>query len=164
MENWTGKPKALVLFLSEKTRKEPEFLPQLIEILKIGSDPSRGTIADVLEQLSKETPELVVPFIKVIIEYLNYKAPRVKWGLAETIGNLSKQFPKETEGAIPNLLANTQDKGIVVRWSAAFALSEIARNNPMVRAELVSKMTDLAAAEKNSGVRKVYLKALKKAK
>lgn len=85
----------------------------------------------------------------------------MKWDAAESIGNMSKWFPKEVEKAIPNLLINTKDEGTVVRWSSAFALSEIAKNNPAIRNELVQKIDALVKAETNNGVKNVYLKALK---
>jgi HEAT repeat protein len=158
---WKGKPKELVIFLADKVKTEPALFPQLIEILKTGSVPQRGTIADVIEELSKVVPEIPAPYIDDITEFINYKAPRVKWGVSESIGNLSKKYPKETAKAIPKLLANTNDAGTVVRWSAAFALSEIAKNNPAIRGELLPKMDALASAEQNNGVKNVYLKALK---
>jgi hypothetical protein len=44
---------------------------------------------------------------------------------------------------------------------AAFALSEIIKNNPSVREELVPKIEGIVKSEKNNGVKNVYLKALK---
>ena len=105
MKNWQGKPKELIVFLSENVEKNPSLFPQLIEILKAGKDPQRGTSADVIEAVSKEKPEIVAPHIDALIGFINYKAPRVKWATSETIGNLSKNHCTEAEKAIPNLLA-----------------------------------------------------------
>jgi hypothetical protein len=79
----------------------------------------------------------------------------------ESIGNLAQKFPKEVEKAVPKLLVNTKDESTVVRWCAAFALSEIIKNNPGVREELVPKIEGIIKNEKNNGVKNVYLKALK---
>jgi len=103
-----------------------------LRILKTGSDVEKGTCADVMKHISKDKPEIVVSYIDEIIEYANYRAPRVKWGVHESIGNLSQKFPKEVEKAVPKLLLSTKDESTVVRWCAAFALSEIAKNNPRV--------------------------------
>jgi hypothetical protein len=85
----------------------------------------------------------------------------VKWGVPEAIGNIAMSFPNEVEKAVPNLLVNTNDESTVVRWCAAFALTEIAKNNPKARQELRSRIEEITRNEKNNGVKNVYLKALK---
>jgi hypothetical protein len=161
IRNWEGKPKELVAFLTESIEKDEKLFSQLIEILRSGSDVEKGTAADVMKHVSKDTPEIVAPYIDDILDYINYKAPRVKWGVPETIGNLAQKYPTEVEKAIPNLLVNTKDKSTVVRWCAAFALTEIAKSNPAIRLELGSKMEEIVQNEKNNGVKNVYLKALR---
>jgi len=161
MDNWEGKPKELVAFLAKSIEKDEKLFSQLIEILKTGSDVEKGTCADVMKHISKDKPEIVAPFIDEIIEYIDYRAPRVKWGVAESIGNLAQKSPKEVEKAVPKLLINTKDESTVIRWCAAFALSEIVKNNPRVRKEVVPKIEGIIKNEKNNGVKNVYLKALK---
>jgi hypothetical protein len=162
VRNWNGKPKELVEFLTEKISNDNALFPQVIEILKTGSKVEKGTCADVIEHLSSGNHELVVSYIDDLIEYINYDAPRVKWGIPEAIGNLSEKYPVKAEKAIPKLLINTKDESTVVRWCAAFAISEIAKNNTSARNTLVPKMQEIAKSEKNNGVKNVYLKALKK--
>ena len=161
MKTWEGKPKALIIYLTDKVTKDPSLFPQLIEILETGSDSQKGTSADVIEQLSKDNHCIVSPYIDVLISYINYKAPRVKWATSESIGKLSKNYPQETEKAIPNLLANTTDKGTVVRWAAAFALGEIAKNCKDARTVLLPKINEILKNEENNGVKNNYLKAIK---
>jgi hypothetical protein len=161
IRNWKGKPKELVAFLTESIENDEKLFSQLIEILKTGSDVEKGTCADVMKHVSKDKPEIVVPYVDEMIDYINYKAPRVKWGVPESIGNLAQRFPTEVEKAVPNLLANTKDESTVVRWCAAFALTEIAKNNPAVRKGLVPRIEEMVEKEKNNGVKKVYIKALK---
>lgn len=62
---------------------------------------------------------------------------------------------------IDKLLINTKDTGTVVRWSAAFALGEIIRYNVKIRKTLIGKIEIILEKEQNSGVKNVYLKALK---
>jgi HEAT repeat protein len=52
----------------------------------------------------------------------------------------------------------------VIRWCAAYALGEIARNNPDTWEELLPVFENLSSQEENSGVRKVYQKTLKELK
>jgi hypothetical protein len=96
-----------------------------------------------------------------LIEYINYKTPRVKWGTSEAIANIAQKFSNKTEKAIPNLIVNTKDASTVVRWCAAFALTEIAKNENNLAKRLVPMFKDFVEKEQNNGVRNVYLKALK---
>ena len=58
-------------------------------------------------------------------------------------------------------MINTKDKGTVVRWATAFALGEIVKYNKNLQDDFVEKIKDLVSKEQNSGVKNVYLKALK---
>jgi hypothetical protein len=160
IRNGKGKPKELVAFLTESIEKDEKLFSQLIEFFKSGSDVEKGTAADVMKHVSKDKPEIVAPYIDDLVDYINYKAPRVKWGVPETIGNLAQKYPTEVEKAIANLLMNTKDKSTVVRC-AAFALTEITKSNLAIRKELAPKIEEIVQNEKNNGVRTVYLKALK---
>ena len=161
IRNWKGKPKELVAFLTESIEKDEKLFAQLIEILKSGSDVDKGTAADVMKHVSKNKPEMVALYIDDLVDYINYKAPRVKWGVPETIGNLAQKYPTEVDKAIPRLLVNTKDKSTVVRWCAAFALTEIAKGNPAIRKDLGSEIKEIVQNETNNGVKNVYLKALR---
>ncbi len=90
-----------------------DFIPFFID----ASGVNKGTCADVMKHVSAEKPELLAPYIDVLMKYINYKVPRVQWGVPEAIGNMAKEYPKQTEKAIK--------------------------------------------AEKNNGVKNVYVKALK---
>ena len=88
----------------------------------------------------------------------------MKWGVPEAIGNLAKDYPQQAAKAIPNLLDNTGSERInttVIKWCAAYALTEIAKYNPASRKQLLPVFDGLIDGEKNNGVRKVYIKALK---
>jgi hypothetical protein len=161
IRNWKSKPKELVVFLTESIEKDEKLFSQLIEFFKSGSDVEKGTAADVMKHVSKDKPEIVAPYTDDLVDYINYTAPRVKWGVPETIGNLAQKYPTEVEKASPNLLVNTKDKSTVVRWCAAFALAEITKSNPAIRKELAPKIEEIVQNEKNNGVKTVYLKALK---
>lgn len=162
IKNWKGKPKELVTFLTEKIAADHALFSQVISLLKAGSKVEKGTSADLIEEVSIDNPELVAPYIDDLIVYINYDLPRVKWGIPQAIGNLAKKYPVETEKAIPKLLVNTKDKSTVVKWCAAFAISEIAKNNMSAQSMLLPKMQEIFKAEQNNGVKNVYLKAIKK--
>ncbi len=155
------KHKEKVALITRKVGNDQELLAQLFELLQTGTDVEKGTAAEVMKFVSKQNPEFMLPYIDVLIEYIDYKAPRVKWGCPESLGNIAKKYPEKVEKAIPKLFENLQDKSTVVRWCAAFALTEIAKYNSQKQKELVDKFQNLIKAEQNNGVKNVYLKALK---
>lgn len=116
-----------------------------------------------MKHFSEQKPEILAPYIDLLMGYINYKAPRVKWGVPEAIGNLAKKYPDKMVQAIPYLLQNTVENKInttVIRWCAVFALTEIAKYNLKLQKELVSKFKVIVKTEQNNGVKNVYLKFL----
>jgi hypothetical protein len=155
------KHKEKVALITKKVGSDKKLVAQLFELLKTGTDVEKGTAAEVMKFVSKEYPKLMLPYIDVLIENIDYKAPRVKWGCPESLGNITKKYPEKVEKAIPKLFENLKDKSTVVRWCAAFALTEIAKYNSKKQKELVAKFQNLIKTEKNNGVKNVYIKALK---
>ncbi len=158
------KPKEKQTKLVEAVSQKQITANEFVEYFKSASDVDKGTCADVMKHVSAASPEILAPHIDVLVEYINYKAPRVKWGVPEAIGNLAKKYPEKVTKAIPNLLQNTVDNKInttVIKWCAAYALAEIAKNNPETRKQLLPIFLHLIESEKNNGVRNVYVKALK---
>lgn len=154
-------PKEIVSISAENILQDPSLFDELMEILKTGTDVEKGTCADIMKHVTAQKPEIAEPFIDAIISYINYKAPRVKWGVPESIGNIAKMSPRKVEKAIPYLLKNTienKDNSTVIRWCAAYALSEIAKASK--NRDLIKKIKDISGKETNNGVRNVYLKAL----
>jgi hypothetical protein len=156
------KEKQLKLVKALVSQKIPT--KDFITFFESASDVDKGTCADVMKHVGEQRPELLVPFINVLVKYINYKAPRVKWGIPEAIGNMAKAYPQETAKAIPFLLKNTTDDAInttVIKWCAAFALTEIAKHNPRTRKNLLPIFEERIRLEKNNGVKNVYVKAVK---
>jgi hypothetical protein len=156
------KPKEKVSVSSELILKNNSLFEELMEILETGTDVEKGFCADIMKHVTMEEPGIAVPYIDDILGYINYKAPRVKWGVPESIGNIAKSNPEKVEKAVPYLLKNTienKDNSTVIRWCSAYALSEIAKASK--NKELIKKIESIAKGETNNGVRNVYLKALK---
>ncbi|HNR95420.1 MAG TPA: hypothetical protein PKJ21_00675 [Anaerolineae bacterium] len=155
------KHKEQVAAMTELARKDKGALAELFDVLKTGNDVEKGTAAEVMKFVSQEAPELMLPHLDVLIEYIDYRAPRVRWGCPESIGHIARKYPVEVEKAIPKLLENLKDKSTVVRWCAAFALTEIAKHHRERGKELATVLETLSETEQNSGVRNLYVKALK---
>ncbi|MBN1151264.1 HEAT repeat domain-containing protein [candidate division WOR-3 bacterium] len=156
------KPKEKISLLAEKAKKDKKLLDEIVEFFQTGSNAEKGNCIEVMEYVSQEKPELVVPYLDFIVENINFNAPKVKWECARVIGNLAPKYPDKTAKAVEKLFKNTKDKGTVVRWSAAFALTEIAKSNQKLQKELMKKFNKIVEDETNNGVKNVYIKVLKK--
>lgn len=159
-----AKPKEKQVTLVEAVVSGKIPVKGLIDFFELASDVDKGNCSDAMKHISAEKPELLVPYIDILLKYINYKLPRVKWGVPEAIGNMAKHYPDKVEIAIPYLLKNTTDDRInstVIKWCAAFALSEIAKYNSNTREQLFPIFTEIIEKEKNNGVKNVYIKALK---
>ncbi|MCG2791701.1 MAG: hypothetical protein L6305_08150 [Actinomycetia bacterium] len=158
------KPKEIQIKLVEAVTQKKIPAGEFVAFFESASDVDKGTCADVMKHVSAANPEILAPYIDVLVDYINYRAPRVKWGVPEAIGNLARKYPEKVEKAIPNLLQNTAENKInttVIRWCAAYGLTEIAKNNPGTRKVLLPIFSELIKKEKNNGVRNVYIKAVK---
>jgi hypothetical protein len=158
------KHKEKVTKITEEINNNNEKFKELMELFRSGNDKTKGTCAEVMKFVSQQSPEVFPPYLDEIIEYVNYKAPRVKWGIPEAIGHLAKTFPDKVAKAVPKLLENTKNKSTVVRWCAAFGLSNITKYNLELQDNLIEKFKQIIEIEQNNGVKNVYLKTLKQTK
>lgn len=158
------KPKEKQIKLVKAVCQKDIPVKEFIDFFTSASDVDKGYCADAMKHISAESPEILAPYIDILLEYINYKLPRVKWGVPEAIGNMSKDYPGKAAKAIPYLLKNTTGDKInttVIKWCAAFALAEIAKNNPKTRKQLLPIFEKIIRSEENNGVKNVYIKALK---
>lgn len=155
------KPKEKTVKLADALRSDPVVMNELVELWKTAKDPEKGTLLSAITLSETENPAFVGDHLDFVIAQIGHKAPRVKWESSETVGHASKAFPDKVMTAVPALLANTSFDGTVVRWSAAFALSEIVKNVPASRDELVPKIKAILEHETQHGIQLVYQKALK---
>jgi hypothetical protein len=98
--------KEKVALIAEKAGSDKKLVARLFDLLKTGSDAEKGTAAEVMKFISKDHPRLMIPYIDALIEYIDNRAPRVRWGCPESIGNLAKWAPEKVEKAIPKLFGN----------------------------------------------------------
>jgi hypothetical protein len=155
------KPKEKVSIITKKILGEEIPIEQLFELFVYGTDVEKGSCAEIMKFVSKENPQMMEPYINTLLEYITYKAPRVKWGVPESIGNLASVYPEKVEKAIPYLKQNLDDKSTVIRWCASYALTEIAKYNVKNQQALLGFFNNIIKSEKNGGVKNLYLKAIK---
>jgi hypothetical protein len=154
------KPKEKVSIITKKILGGEIPIGQLFELFVFGTDVEKGTCAEIMKLVSKEHPQMMEPYINTLLEYITYKAPRVKWGVPETLGNLASVYPEKVEKAIPYLKQNLDDRSTVIRWCASYALTEIAKYNRKKQKALIEYFTSVIKTEQNNGVKNLYLNAI----
>jgi hypothetical protein len=158
------KPKEKQTMLVDAIVSKAISTDDFIIFFESASDTDKGLCADVMKHVSAQSSSMLVPYIDILVHYINYKASRVKWGVPETFGNMAKDYPDIVEKSIPYLLENITDNKInttVIKWCSAFALGEIAKYNHRSRKQLIPIFEKYIQEEKNNGVRNVYIKAMK---
>jgi hypothetical protein len=159
------KPMEIQAKLVEAVIQKTVSIQDFIKYFESAPKVTKGICADVMEQVSKQDPHILAPYISILIPYINYDLPKVKWGIPEAIGNMAKNYPEQVTAAIPDLLKNTTNEKInttVIKWCAAFALIEIAKYNLRARNQLIPAFNQLIQSEENNGVKNMYIKAMKK--
>jgi hypothetical protein len=158
------KTKPKVQAISKMLLDKKISVSELIKISKVSKDREKGTCIESLEFATRTKPEFASStVIDYVIETLTDEAPRVKWESAKVVGNIAHLFPTKLDKAIINLLANTEYSGTVVRWSAAFALGEIIKLKTKHNKDLIPAIKSILKRDEDNAIKKIYLKALKKA-
>lgn len=157
------KNKAKVAHISEWFLDESLPMNEVLAFTSKQNSIVKASCIEAIELSSKTKPNLVdEEIILFVINSLSDDEPRVKWESAKVISNVAHLFPEHLKSAVSNLLQNTSSDGTVVRWATASALGEILKLKTTHNSTLLPKIESLASAEKNNGVKKKYLNALKK--
>ena len=152
------KPKEKTAMLAEILKSDPKAMAELLDFWNCAKVAEKGTLLSAITLLVSENPSFIGDHLDFVIAQICHKAPRVKWESAEIVGHASKVFQDKVMAAIPAPLENTSFDGTVVRWSAAFALSEIVKNVPASRDQLLPEIEKILEHETNNGVRSLFLK------
>jgi hypothetical protein len=162
LQDKTLKGKAKCILISNGLL-EKKLLPA--ELAQVAATLKEVDVANCLEGLelaTKTKPELAgAKGIEFAISKLPAKAPRVKWEAARVVANCIHLHPVYAEKAALPLLQNTEHTGTVVRWSTALALAQIIQLPGKSKTELIAALHNILLNEENSGVRKIYERALK---
>jgi HEAT repeat protein len=159
------KPKEKTEALSKWVLNNPDKVNDLINFSKTSKDPIKATCIESIEFATKNNPKIAsLACLEFVSKTLAEKAPRIKWESAKVIGNIAYLFPDKLDEAIDNLLINTEHSGTVVRWSAAYALGQIVKIKSSLNKDLIPAIESICNREEKNSIKKIYLKALKKAK
>ena len=138
---------------------------ELIAFAEKSKDSEKATCIEAIEYATKQNPKIVDESVfAYVTKTLTENAPRVKWESAKVIGNIAHIFPTKLNKAIGNLLINSENNGTVVRWASAFALGEILKLKTKHNKDLLPTIEAICNRERDTGVKKKYLDAIKKTK
>ena len=153
-------PKEKVLLLVKQMKGRSDLLIEMADYCQSAKDADKGICLAAVNHITKDDPTFVKNHLDFIISQIDNKSAQVKLEVSEIIANASKAFPDQVVKAIPRLMEISKDEGTIVRWGAAYGLTEIAKNNPKTRKELIRFFKTEAKKEKQSSVRNLYLEAL----
>jgi HEAT repeat protein len=125
----------------------------------------KATCIEAVEYATKKLPTIADEnLLAYLTKALKDDEPRVKWESAKVVGNIANLFPTQIGKTINNLLPNAENSGTVVRWATAYALAEILKLKTEYNKNLLPKIETLCEKEKDNGVKKKYIDALKRVK
>lgn len=154
--------KEKISLLADEIKKDSEIISNIIKLFESADSGDQGHLMESIEYVSKDSPDLIIPYLDFIIKHLDNTQPRIKWECGRIIANLAPNYSNKMSLAIPGLLKNVKDEGTVVRWSSALALGEIAKYNLKKQKELIAVLQNIIDTEDNNGVKNLCIKALKK--
>lgn len=161
----TLKQKAKVEILSALVINKKISIDDLITFAEKANEIEKATCIETIEFMTRQQPALAnEKCLKFVTKSLGDDSPRVKWESAKVIGNIAKQFPAKLKPAIKELLVNSEYTGTVVRWATAYALGEIIKLKTNLNQQLLPTIEAICSREKENGVKKKYLDAIKKLK
>jgi hypothetical protein len=76
-----AKPKEKQSMLVEAIVSSEIPIGDLIAYFQVAQDTDQGACADALKHISAARPELLGPYINLLIGHINDRLPRVKWGV-----------------------------------------------------------------------------------
>ena len=153
-------PKEKVLLLVKQIKGRSQFLAEIEDCFQGATDADKAICLAAVNQITKDDPKFVQNKIDFIISQLDSRSAQVKLEAGEIIASASGAFPDQVAKAIPALTAMAKDQVTIIRWVAAYSLTEIAKNNPRTRKELIRFFKAESKKEKQSSVRNLYLEAL----
>ena len=148
--------------MAKQIRGRSEYLTEISDYCQGASDGDKAICLAAVNHISKDDPTFVEKHLDFIMNQINNRSAQVKLEAGEIIANAAKAYPDRVSKAIPELVTMAKDEASIVRWGAAFALTEIAKNNnnPKTRRELIRFFKAEAKKEKLGTVRSLYLDAL----
>ncbi|SRR5258706_9919169 len=165
LKDKTIKAKAKVVQIGDWLLNGKLPFDELLAFTETQNGANKATCIEALEYATKKKPDIAAESLLTFVTMtLKEDEPRIKWESAKVIGNIAKLFPTQLTKPIGNLLTNAEHNGTVVRWATAYALAEILKLRTEQNKKLLPKIEALCKKEKDNGVKKKYLEALKKAK
>jgi hypothetical protein len=128
------------------------------------TEKDTGIVLEAMEEVSRTEPTFSsTVWLSFAEKYIEADNNTLKREASRAIGNIASLYPDELDGIVSKLLANSSNDGTVVRWGSAYALGRIILIPRYAKSDLYEKLTAIAEAEQENGVRNQYVSGLKKA-
>ena len=126
---------------------DPLLVPLLVDLLR-GDDPLiRMRAADALEMLSRERPELIVPFSALLVREIGpHPQQEIRWHIALMLPRLTLAGPLRDD-AVVLMRSYLEDRSRIVVADAMSALGFFARDDPDLREWLIPELERFATSE-----------------
>jgi HEAT repeat protein len=127
--------------------QNPELITDLFSGLQAADEATRGHTADALEKVSRDQPEICLPYLALIRERAaNDPVAMVRWHLAMVLTNLAR-YPDHIEEITGTLLNLLDDDSTFVRSWAISGLTIIGRNYPNKQCDILQAVALLGQNE-----------------
>lgn len=123
---------------------EPE---KYLDLMMSGLDSDERRVqtgsSELVSLLSEDHPEMVKPYLDKFFEYLDAKAPVLRWEATCTLGNLaSVDTEKKIPAYLDKMYLQLEHKSIVLANHTVQALSKIGSHNPEKAEEILDKLIE----------------------
>nr|HEV7954451.1 hypothetical protein [Candidatus Acidoferrales bacterium] len=131
--------------VAELIAKSPKLFAEVVDAA-IKADPViRMRAADAIEKASANSPALLQPHIRVILNKIAViPQQEVRWHVAQILPRL-KLTPKERDHAVSILFDYLEDKSSIVKTFAMQGLSDFAQIDPRLRTRILPILAFLTA-------------------
>jgi HEAT repeat protein len=116
--------------------------PELVDAISGEDDLVRLRAADALEKVSRQVPELLPSYRKLLKKLAVSPQMEVRWHIAQMMPRLKLEGDDRAE-AVGLLYAYLEDESAIVRVSALSSLAEFSRDDDELRARFLPVLEDL---------------------
>ena len=123
--------------------RNPSLFPILFSGLYSDNEILRMRVADAMEKVTTQRPDLLSPFRAAMLrDVARIAQQEVRWHLAQMLSRL-RLTPHEGRTAVQSLRTFLQDRSSIVKTSSMQALADIARRDTGLRGEVIRQIQGL---------------------
>lgn len=106
----------------------PTLLDEVAEALSGNNVKLLGDCCEVMTKVAESKPELVTPYVDLLVPLLSHKTTRVRWETMHTLALAAELIPDKLKALVPRLIEIIEkDSSTIVRDYAVDALGNMAK-------------------------------------